>query len=83
MVNDQDVPFTANGEARSDLYEYSQAFVHFGAHRLELLRKDKQASQQQLKEFLGYVQRYQDAKRPKGNRVVRTAINYFRRARRG
>lgn len=82
MVSDTDVPFTANGEARSDLSEYSQAFVHFGAHRLELLRKDKEASQQQLKEFLGYVQRYQDAKRPKGNRVVRTAVSYFSRARR-
>jgi hypothetical protein len=82
MTSDTDVPFTASSQTRNDLEEYHQAFVHFGAHRLELLRKDKEASQQQLKEFLGYVQRYQDAHRPKGNRVVRTAVSYFQNARR-
>jgi hypothetical protein len=83
MTSDTDVPFTVSSQTRTDLDEFHQALVHFGAHRLELLRKDKEASQQQLKEFLGYVQRYQDQNRPKGNRVVRAAVSYFRRARRG
>jgi hypothetical protein len=83
MTSDTDVPFTVSTQSRSDLEEFHQALAHFGAHRLELLRKDKEASQQQLKEFLGYVQRYHDEHRPKGNRAVRTAIPYFGRARHG
>ncbi len=83
MTSDTDVPFTVSSQTRNDLEEFHQALVHFGAHRLELLRKDKEASQDQLKQFLGYVQRYNDQNRPKGNRVVRTAVSYFRRARRG
>lgn len=81
MTSDTDVPFTFSTNVRHDLQPYHQALVHFAAHRLELLRKDKEASQDQLKQFLGYVQRYKDMTRPRGNRVVRAAVQYFRRAR--
>ena len=85
MTADTAVPFTDTTAllVRHDLEPYHQALVHFAAHRLELLRKDKQASQEQLQTFLGYVQRYVAATRPKGSRSVRTARSYFRDARRG
>jgi hypothetical protein len=82
MTQDNEVPFAADGLSRSDLYEYRQAFVHYAAHDLEKLRKDKDASDYQLKKFQGYVQRYLDVQRPKGNRVVRAAVSYFSRSRR-
>lgn len=83
MTSDTDVPFTYGGLTRWDLQTYAQGIVHFAAHDLEKLRKDKDASDMQLQKFLGYVKRYQDANRPKGNHVVRTAVPYFSRARRG
>lgn len=81
MTSDTALPFTYNGLTRHDLEPYHQAAVHFAAHRLEKLRKDKEASDEQLKAFMGYVQRYQDDKRPRGQRVVRAAVNYFKRSR--
>lgn len=82
MTSSGTEPFTLNGQTRSDLRPYHQALVHYAAHDLEKLRKDKEASDGQLKKFLGYVERYVTATRPKGNRTVRTAVAYFRRARR-
>lgn len=82
MVSSTDAPYTVGGVTRHDLVMYHQALVHYAAHDLEKLRKDPEASDRQLKRFQGYVQRYLDAKRPKGNRVVRTAVPYFSRARR-
>jgi len=83
MTAEADIPFVLNGSARRDLNEYAQAAVHFAAHRLEKLRKDKEASDSQLQTFLGYVQRFLQAKRPKGPRSVRTAKSYFNDAMRG
>lgn len=82
MVSDTDVPFTFGGLTRWDLQTYHQGLVHFAAHDLEKLRKDFDASDRQLQKAMGYVKRYQDATRPKGNHVVRTAVSYFSRARR-
>lgn len=84
MTSDTAVPFTSsNGLTRHDLQPYHQAIAHYAAHDLEKLRKDQEASDRQLKKFQGYVQRYLDAHRPKGNRVVRMAVPYFQRARKG
>jgi hypothetical protein len=83
MTDDDHAPFVLNGSARRDLNEYAQAAVHFAAHRLEKLRKDKEASDSQLQSFLGYVQRFLQAKRPKGPRSVRMGKSYFRDAIRG
>lgn len=82
MTSDTDVPFTVAGLTRHDLEPYHQGLAHYAAYKLELIRKDKQASQEQLQAFLGYVQRYKDATRPRGSRVVRVAVPYFRNARR-
>jgi hypothetical protein len=83
MTADTAVPFTDTvaGLTRSDLQPYHQALAHYGAYKLELLRKDKEASKEQLSAFMGYVQRYKDQTRPRGNRVVRAAVSYFRNAR--
>lgn len=83
MTSDTDVPYTVAGLRKNDLLPYHQALVHYAAHDLEKLRKDPEASDRQLQKFLGYVQRYFSATRPKGNRVVRSAVPYFRNARRG
>lgn len=79
LTNDTSVPF--NG--RPDLLMYHQALVHYAAHDLEKLRKDQEASDRQLQKFQGYVARFLGNDRPKGNRSVRTAVPYFRNARRG
>lgn len=83
MTADTHVPFRFSTLSRTDLDEFEQALVHYAAHKLEKLRKDTDASQQQLQAFLGYVQRYVATFRPKGMRTLRTARNYFQDARRG
>lgn len=83
MTSTGDIPFTLGGLIRQDLRPYHQGLVHYAAHDLEKLRKDQDASDRQLKKFLGYVERYIGATRPKGNRVVRSAVPYFRNARNG
>lgn len=83
MTSDTDVPFTFSGLTRRDLVPYHQGLVHYAAHKLEKLRKDTEASDRQLQAFLGYVQRYIQATRPKGPRAVRTSKSYFRDSQRG
>jgi len=78
MTASTDVPF---GSARIDLEPYHQALVHYAASKLEKLRKDRQASADQLQMFLGYVQRYQTQARPKGMQTIRYGRNYFAEAR--
>ena len=78
MTNDTHVPWAG----RVDLEPYHQALVHFAAHKLEKLRKDKQASESQLAAFMGYVQRFVLASRPKHGRTIRTARAYFGESRR-
>lgn len=83
MTSDTQVPFAVSTSQRTDLQPYHQALVHYAAHQLEKLRKDQEASDRQLKAFLGYVERFLGAMRPKGPRSARTAVPYFRNARRG
>lgn len=83
MTSDTHVPFRFSSLSRTDLQPYEQALVHYAAHKLEKLRKDKEASQEQLQAFIGYVQRYVATWRPKGTRTLRTARSYFKDARRG
>jgi len=83
MTSDTDVPFTISSQTRTDLEPYHQGIVHYAAHKLEKLRKDTEASDRQLQAFLGYVQRYIQATRPKGPRAVRTSKSYFKASQRG
>lgn len=83
MTSTGDQPFTVSSQVRTDLQPYQQALVHYAAHDLEKLRKDQDASDRQLQKFLGYVQRYLQAARPKGGRSVRAQRSYFRDAQRG
>lgn len=82
MTASTDVPFAFSGAARTDLQPYQQALVHYAASDLEKIRKDPQASDRQLQKFLGYVQRFLMATRPKGPRSVRQGRSYFKAARR-
>ena len=81
LSDDTHVPFYSTASQRHDLHDYDQAYVHFAAHRLEKLRVQPEESGQQLQAFLGYVQRFLGALRPKGGTTVRTARNYFGDAR--
>jgi hypothetical protein len=81
MTVSSNVPFNFAGVVRKDLQPYHQALVHYAAHDLEKLRKDPEASNQQLQKFLGYVQRYIAAVKPKGTKTLRQARSYFRDAR--
>jgi hypothetical protein len=81
LVSTGAVPFTDTaGLTRRDLRPYHQALVHYAASRLELLRKDREASDRQLQKFLGYVQRYLQAGRQPAGQTIRPARSYFTRA---
>jgi hypothetical protein len=75
MLSDTNEPF---GSDRSDLRVWDQAHVHFAAHQLEKLRRDRDASQEQMNKFLGYVARYTQNTRKKGGNVIAVVRNYFR-----
>lgn len=75
MTSDTNEPF---GSARYDLRVWDQAAVHFGAHQLEKLRRDRDASQEQMNKFLGYVARYAQNTRKKGGNVVAQVRSYFK-----
>ena len=70
-----------SGFVRTDLRVYHQALVHYAAHLLEKLRRDYEASDQQLQKFLGYVARYWQANRIPGGTHVTPARSYFSRGR--
>lgn len=74
MTSDTNEPYSG----RNDLRDYHQALVHFGAHQLEKLRRDDQASDRQLQKFMGYVARYVQNGRRKGGQVVTQVKNYFK-----
>jgi hypothetical protein len=81
LVSSNAVPFTDTaGVTRSDLRPYHQALVHYAAHKLELLRKDTDASDRQMQKFLGYVQRFLQQKRKPAGDQIRPARNYFARS---
>lgn len=82
LTSDTDVPFKDSTLAtRNDLEPYHEAFAHYGAYRLEKLRMQKEESAQQLQAFLGLVQRFLGALRPKGGAMVKQAKSYFGAAR--
>lgn len=76
LTADTNVPFGG----RTDLEPYQQAAVHYAASKLEKLRRDVQASERQLAAFMGYVQRFLMARRPKGGTTIRLARSYFTQA---
>ena len=77
LTSDTDVPFTYGSTVRTDLTLYHQAAVHYGAYELEKLRLNTEASQAQLAQFHGYVERYTRARIPKGGQQMRMGRNYF------
>lgn len=77
MTSDTQEPFTFNGAVRSDLRIYHQGLVHYAAAMLEKLRRDVQASQMQMQQFLSYVSRYLGEVRPKGGAVLTYTRHYF------
>ena len=82
LTSDTDVPFKDSSlTTRQDFEPYHEAFAHYGAYRLEKLRLQTDESDRQLQTFLGYVQRYLGALRPKGGTTVKVARNYFGEAR--
>lgn len=80
MTSDTAIPFTESTNYRNDLYPYHQAFVHYAAHQMEKLRRDKEAAKEQMQLFMSYVQRYVQQNRKKGTNGVRTSRNYFKDA---
>jgi hypothetical protein len=82
LTSDTDVPFKDSSLAtRNDFEPYHEAFAHFGAYRLEKLRVQPEQSNAQLQTFLGYVQRWLGALKPKGGTSVKPARSYFAAAR--
>ena len=67
------------GDARRSAAVPSGAGALRGA-QLELLRKDKDASDRQMQKFLGYVQRFIQQKRQPAGQTIRPARSYFGRS---
>lgn len=80
MTSTGDVPFTIGSTSRIDLYPFHQALVHYGAHQLEKLRHDNEASDRQYAKFLAYVNRYTEKMRRRGGAAVKLVKNYLRSA---
>ena len=76
------IPFAVSTNYRHDLYPYHQGLVHYAAHQMEKLRRDDERADKQMRMFLGYVERYLQAKRKKGSNGVRASRSYFRNAQR-
>jgi hypothetical protein len=81
MTSDTAEPFTVNSSVRTDIRPYHQALPHYAAHLLEKLRRDDQASQNQLQQFLAYVSLWIQDQRKKGGTMLTFANNYFSRGR--
>jgi len=82
MTSSGDVPFTVGAQTRVDLFPFHQALVHYGAHQLEKLRGDDEASDRQMTKFMAYVERYTEKMRRRGGAFVRLAKNYLTAAQR-
>lgn len=82
LTSDTQVPFKDSSLAtRNDLEPYHQAFAHYAAYRLEKLRVGTAESNAQFQVFMGYVQRFISAMRPKGGTTVKVARSYFGQSR--
>lgn len=78
LTSDTDVAFKDSTlGTRNDLEPYHEAFAHYAAYRLEKLRVNTEASNQQFQVFMGYVQRFLSAMRPKGGQTLKAARSYF------
>lgn len=80
MSADSDEPFTVAGDVKRLLRPWHQALVHYAASKLELLRKDREASQAQLRLFSAYVTDYLQKQRRPGGTHVTLLRDYFREA---
>lgn len=78
LTSDTSEPYQVGALVRFDLRDFHQAAVHYGAHQLEKLRRDTEASDRQLQKFLGYVQRFFQNTRKKGGQSLTMARNYFK-----
>lgn len=78
MTSDTNEPYQVGALVRRDLRDYHQAAVHYAAHQLEKLRKDREASNGQLQLFMGYVQTWFQNSRKKGGLSLTMARNYFK-----
>jgi hypothetical protein len=82
LTSDTQVPFKDSSLAtRNDFEPYHEAFSHYAAYRLEKLRLDREASQAQFQVFMGFVQRFLSAMKPKGGQTLKVARSYFGQAR--
>lgn len=79
LASSASIPF---GNSRADLIPFYMAPVHYGAHQLEKLRGDDEASDRQYAKFMALVDRYTGKARQKGANFVRLAKNYLRDAQR-
>ena len=81
MTSSGDVPFSVNSSVRYDLNIFHEALPHYAAYKLLPLVGDREGSESQLQKFLGYVQRYTQAFRPRGGAHAQLGKNYLTAAR--
>lgn len=77
-------PFTdPSGNVRTDLEQYDDGILYYAAQHLEFYRGDDQAQDKWFQKFLGVVERFKGAMRPKGPQWVTFGRKYLKDARKG
>lgn len=81
MSADADVPWSVSGNARTTLAPYHEGILYYAAAQCELLRKNYEQHEWQMKRFAGMVAQYRaDMSPPRGSRI-RLRHHWMRSAR--
>ena len=77
LSGDTDEPFSTGTPTQTDLRPYHQALAHFGAGKMELLRRNYPASDRQMQLFAGYVADFLENRKVEGPQHVVLARSYL------
>lgn len=81
LIDDDDVPYSIDGDPRTTLYPYHDALLYYAAAQCEKLRKNYEGVERQLKFFAAVVSKYYTDQQPKRGSQIRLAQDYRRRLR--
>jgi hypothetical protein len=74
---DADIPFTVGSDYHLSLEPFHQGLAHYGAARLEALRKNYDGFDRQMKLYAGYVGLYRKERLAGGTGTIQLARDYY------
>jgi len=81
LTADADIPYSVSGNARATLVPYHEGPLYYAAAQCELLRKNKEGHEWQMKRFAAVVAKYQADQAPPTGSRMRLSHNYRARLR--